>query len=114
MACPICARLRAFFGEVEAYDANLALAVDHLGNAIGGGSADETISAHTTRVRDETGARWAKAACVLLTWAGYAVCFVLRCKAPSDHCAWALTGKTSLACETMSWGDRPEDVNAAR
>jgi len=60
--------------------------LDHCGNWLLLGDADETMSARTARARRD-GARWAVHACRVLTWGQRVVTFG---RVDRDHCDYAL------------------------
>lgn len=80
--------------------------LDHFGNTLLFGDADETLSARTARARD-AGQIWAKWACSFLTFATKMVTFG---KVDQDHCQYALD-KSILpnSREIWSWSTNSFD-----
>lgn len=71
---------------VAQFALNILNLLDHAGNTLLLGDADETMSARTARARRD-GARWAVYACRFLTWGARVVTFG---RVTRDHCDYAL------------------------
>jgi hypothetical protein len=80
MTCVPCRLLGQFF-------LNCLNLLDHAGNCLSLGDADETISARVARARRDGGKWWAVRVCAFLTTATRWVTFG---RVSRDHCAYAL------------------------
>jgi hypothetical protein len=79
MSCVLC----KYLGQ---YALNWLNLLDHAGNTLLLGDANETMSARTARAR-RAGRRWATYACQALTWGAWLVTFGAS---KVDHCTYAL------------------------
>jgi hypothetical protein len=102
MSCKLC----QYFGQ---YALNWLNLIDHAGNCIALGDADETISARVARARRD-GQEWAVGFCHFLTLATKIVTFG---KVTRDHCEYALDKKVRpnsreiFSLSTMSFNPTP-------
>lgn len=107
MSCKLCQYMGQYF-------LNWLNLLDHAGNTLALGDADETISARVARAR-RAGQKWAAWFCDFLTLATKIVTFG---KVTRDHCAYALdkrvrpNSREIFSLSTMSFN--PEPISEVR